>query len=451
MAREAGWREDLLLGSGLLLDPMERPPPPGLEELQQEELVRVFGQAVMLRARAVPFLALAAASVAALGPSTWRVSVLTLTATVMALVAGVEAVRVRRSSAPVGSRRIGWNLAAMSLFQLMLFFTTGALESPIIPVILPLALVSGAIVGPRPLLLWVTVPQFLAVWVFALGALQGWLPDVNLEIFGGGPRAGHTDAHLWASAIVLSGAVVVATFIGTLLRRLFNRLLARAHEARAAELASHREHAAELTALSGEIAHELKNPLATVKGLAALLERDTTGKAAERLAVMRGEIDRMQGILEEFLNFSRPLVPLAVVEVDLQALCAEVAALHEGMARGRGVSLVVEGAARARADRRKLRQILINLVQNALEASPSGQTVRLVAGPGLTVEVLDRGPGPPGLGDSVFEPGVTTKPTGSGLGLTIARALARQHGGELELLPREGGGCRACLTLPESP
>jgi signal transduction histidine kinase len=99
-----------------------------------------------------------------------------------------------------------------------------------------------------------------------------------------------------------------------------------------------------------------------------------------------------------------------------------------------------------------VRQVLINLVQNAIDASPRGATVELHAetdAGAATLQVLDRGRGvDPSLGDEAFRPGVTTKARGSGLGLTIARALARQHGGDLTLRARDGGGTIAEVRLP---
>jgi signal transduction histidine kinase len=109
---------------------------------------------------------------------------------------------------------------------------------------------------------------------------------------------------------------------------------------------------------------------------------------------------------------------------------------------------------RVPCDARKVKQIVINLMQNAIEASARGGeiTIEVADGPGgARVSLLDRGGG---LAETIaahaFEAGATTKPKGSGLGLTIARALARQHGGELTLSARPGGGCIAELTLPRS-
>ena len=212
-----------------------------------------------------------------------------------------------------------------------------------------------------------------------------------------------------------------------------------------------------MTLLTSEIAHELKNPLASIKGLAALVAKDVQGRAAERTQVLRGEVDRMQTILDEFLNFSRPLVPLSLSPTDLGSLARDVARLHEGSAAERGVQIEVdaEGPVRLACDPRKVRQVLINLVQNALEASPRGAQVTLAvehAAAGARVRVSDQGPGlSPDLRERVFEAGVTSKEHGSGMGLVVARGLARQHGGEVTLEVGTGGGLSALLELPGAP
>jgi two-component system, NtrC family, sensor histidine kinase HydH len=170
--------------------------------------------------------------------------------------------------------------------------------------------------------------------------------------------------------------------------------------------------------------------------------------------VLRREVDRMQAILEEFLNFSRPLIPLNQRELELRELVDHVVDLHEGIAGERRVDLRARGRARVSCDPRKVEQILINVVQNALEVAPAGTAVEIEvvdARPEqVRVHVRDQGPGlDETLRERLFEPGVTGKREGSGLGLTIARALARQHGGELELDDRPGKtGCEATLRLP---
>ena len=304
-----------------------------------------------------------------------------------------------------------------------------------------------------PMLLALLGTQALAIWAMAWLKVGGLLPHFNPSLFGGDALAGWNGAHvLWVATLATLG-LVLATFLGRGFRRSLDGVLRRGLLARHEVLRAHAERARELAALSGEIAHELKNPLASIKGLAALLAEDAgAGKPAERLAVLRREVDRMQTILEEFLNFSRPLVPLSIETVDLGALLAEVGEMHEGSARERNLRLVVRGETRpVRCDPRKIKQAIINLVQNAIEASPYGATVELLGeGDGeIRARVLDRGPGVADeLGDKVFEPGVTTKARGSGLGLTIARALVRQHGGDVTIAAREGGGTVATMQLP---
>jgi signal transduction histidine kinase len=334
---------------------------------------------------------------------------------------------------------------------------TGGLASPFLYVWVPLGFVAGVFV-PWPWNGLLAALQVTATWTFAAVGATGALPDFNLAVFGGGARVGAPPAYLWSHAAVMTFVLVIATGAGRAIRWSFERIVSRALAAQQESLEAHAQRAEELTALSAEIAHELKNPLASVKGLAGLLAQRPAGeKEAERLGVLRREVDRMQAILDEFLNFSRPLVPLALGQGDVAGLCREVAALHEGVAREREATVLVRAdEVSARCDPRKVKQVLINLVQNALDATPAGAAVEIEAerpsAGGARVRVLDRGRGvDPAVAAALFSPGATTKARGSGLGLVIARALARQHGGDVTLSPRPGGGTVAELLLPADP
>lgn len=432
------------------------PPPRGYEELHRTEFARLFGLMVGLRLSFAPLVAGVALWVALWEPTPWRRATLVGVAALMMLGSAFEALRFRRQGMAPGAVRA--NLSAAIVGQLTASAVTGGLESPVLPLMLLLALVASLEMVERPWYAWVLFTlQLAAPWAFAAVAVTGRVSAWNLELLGGGARAGHSDLHLWLSAAFLCLGTLLATGIGRALRGVFDAMLWRALDAAEALRQEHAQRSRELLTLSGELAHELKNPMASVKGLAALLSQNLTeGKGAERLGVLRQEVDRMQDILEGFLNFSRPLVPLTLERADLLAVCHEVAALHEGLAREHGVALRVSGAAAlVRCDPRKVTQTLVNLVQNALEATPSGRAVDLACsmqGAQVSVQVLDQGPGlEPAVAARLFEPGMTTKPKGSGLGLTIARALARQHGGEVTLEPRPGGGVRALLLLPVDP
>ncbi len=426
--------------------------PPGFEEIQRNELSRLFGRLVGIRLVAIPIAFLVAVAIAVLDPARWRIAALAVLFATVGTYFVSEAIRYRRS----GFRReaVLWNLLATIAAQFTVCLVTGALESPLIVIFVPLALMIG-IFGPARSWWALVVAQLVAIWAMAVIELAHVIPDLNLAFFGGGPRAGHSNAHLVTTGVVLSIVVAVGSRAGRGVRKTFDAMLAQALVAQQDTLRSHAERGEELTALSGEIAHELKNPLASVKGLAGLLsEALPAGKPAERLGVLRREVDRMQGILDEFLNFSRPLVPLTLDRLDLRYLAEEVVALHEGMAQQRGVRVELRGggAAPARCDGRKVKQILVNLIQNALDATAPGGAIEVEVGTDggmVQAVVLDRGAGVDSRVEGrVFDAGVTTKGSGSGLGLTIARALARQHGGEVQLQARTGGGCAARLVLP---
>jgi two-component system, NtrC family, sensor histidine kinase HydH len=437
--------------------PASPPPAPdvsdsaaSLRPIVDRELDRLMRRAVDLRIGMAPFLGVVAVLVVWVDPNPWRRLLVASVALLALLGAWLSARRVHRAG--LSETSVATNFKAMALLQGLMILGTGGVESPLLPVMLPLAIAAAILLGRGRAIAAVVGLQ--VGYLLALGTAQamGWLPALRLAVFqGAGPSA---PAELVTTTLLMVGMLMIGTTLGVVVRRAFEHMVQSALDARDEQLRTVVGYARELEALSGEIAHELKNPLASIKGLSALLARDVgDGKPSERLAVMRQEIDRMQTTIEEFLTYSRPLSPLRLDQVDPVLLCRRVAALHEGLARARGVHVaVIADGPLLRGDERKLSQVLVNLLQNALDAAPPGSQVDLHAhaeGDLVVFEVGDRGAGlPQSLGDRVFEPGVSGKEHGSGLGLTIALGLARQHGGDLRLLDRPGGGTLARLRLP---
>lgn len=212
-----------------------------------------------------------------------------------------------------------------------------------------------------------------------------------------------------------------------------------------------------LEGIAARLAHEVKNPLAAIKGLSMHLARGAQDtKQAERLSIVASEADRLQQIVDGFLSFSRGLEDLKVCEVRPYELGRELSLLLETPANESGVVLEVRGSPEVplNADPRKLRQIMLNFLLNAIQASPRGGTVTLevAAVPptgDVEIRVVDRGAGmSPEILARIQKPYFTTKAGGSGLGIAVARGLVEQHGGTLRIESTVGVGTTVAMTLP---
>jgi signal transduction histidine kinase len=213
--------------------------------------------------------------------------------------------------------------------------------------------------------------------------------------------------------------------------------------------------ARDMEQLSATLSHELKNPLAAIKTLVELAAQDPAeASSREGLHVARTEIDRMRGILQEYLSFSRPFEQVSWEPVDLGALSDEVLVLLGPSAERNGVALRRRGDARLEVDPRRLKEALINLVANALQATPRGGFVEIAIDRRDTrveVAVHDSGQGMPAeVLEKVGTPFFTTRKEGTGLGVSLARAAFVQHGGALEYSSTEGRGTTATGILPIS-
>lgn len=211
------------------------------------------------------------------------------------------------------------------------------------------------------------------------------------------------------------------------------------------------------------LAHEVKAPLAAIRGAAELLGEEMPAEQRARfLENIRGESARIEKCVERLLELSSIEARKSLERaepMDAGALAAEAVALMKPAFDAARVSLALDGSSVAiRGERVLLREALVNLLQNALDFSPEGSTVgcRVVLEGGRVVFAIeDRGPGVPDYAlPRVFErfyslarPGTTRKSTG--LGLSLVREIAHLHGGDVALENREGGGARAVLWVPE--
>jgi signal transduction histidine kinase len=222
------------------------------------------------------------------------------------------------------------------------------------------------------------------------------------------------------------------------------------------------ERMAVLGTFASGLAHEVRNPLNSIALQLSILERriagieGLTGELDELIGVIREEIRRLDSLVGDFLLFSRTSrIQFRLTSFD--ALIDEVTRLLRPEARAGGVTLrrqrLGEPIPGLFMDAEKIKQVVINLVRNAIEAMPGGGLVTLASGvvDGQAVLVVrDNGPGLP-QGLDVFQLFVTTKARGTGLGLSIAQQIVLDHGGELSAASEPGKGATFTVSLPLAP
>jgi two-component system, NtrC family, sensor histidine kinase HydH len=206
------------------------------------------------------------------------------------------------------------------------------------------------------------------------------------------------------------------------------------------------------------VAHELRNPLTSVKMLVqnALEEQQVSGLPREDLAIIEQEVRRMESCIQTFIDFARP-PKTERRRTDLLAVVRRALALIDGRAQRQKVVIKTDlppGPVDVLIDAEQIHQVLLNLLLNALDVLPQGGQVELyvrpeLGGTGVTVRLRDNGPGiAPEMQQRLFEPFVSSKETGLGLGLSICRRLLEAHGGAIHGCNAASGGAVFTFTLP---
>jgi two-component system, sporulation sensor kinase C len=209
--------------------------------------------------------------------------------------------------------------------------------------------------------------------------------------------------------------------------------------------------------LAAGIAHEIRNPLTSLKGF---LQLTAAKPKPEYTAIMLSEVDRINEIVTELLELAKPK-ETAFEERDLSALLEQTVTLLEAQANLSNVTLAMEPGARelppiiVTCEENKLKQVFINLIKNAIEASAGGGAIRiavLVSDEQAVVEVADTGSGlPEEQLEQLGQPFYTTKEQGNGLGLMVCRRIVQDHGGTIAFRSEAGEGTVVAVRLPCNP
>lgn len=298
----------------------------------------------------------------------------------------------------------------------------------------------------------------------------GWAVAVGFVNLGIGAWTRRSLAHVRlleqrASAGSVESAPSPGAFLDPVAAELYRSLaqvLKRRQEEREAvsDRLHHTERLASLGQLAAGLAHEIKNPLAGIRGVMEIMRDDTEEESQKELfeQVVK-ELDRVNEIIHLLLNFARPVPPRREM-VDVSVLLEDSVQLLRPALAKRNIALDVEVArdvASFSLDPSQIRHVITNLVANAADAIEEDGSIQVRAslfpeGGGLIISVSDDGPGiPESALKEIFEPFFTTKFSGTGLGLPVVRSLVAQHRGRVEVESEEGRGTTFFILFPDRP
>lgn len=210
--------------------------------------------------------------------------------------------------------------------------------------------------------------------------------------------------------------------------------------------------------LASGVAHEIRNPLNAISMITQRFEKEFQPREGVQeyqslASVLKSEVRRVNHIIQQFLRFARP-PQLNLNRIALKQFINQVVTLFESQARAKGIHFQtkIDCDVELRLDREQMTQAILNLLQNALDATPAGgiNTLSCTASNGaVTIVVQDTGSGiPKDRLDKIFNLYYTTKPDGTGMGLAITQQIVLQHQGTIEVKSEEGKGTRFNITIP---
>ena len=214
---------------------------------------------------------------------------------------------------------------------------------------------------------------------------------------------------------------------------------------------------AALGRLSSGIAHEIRNPLGSIKGSVEILESEIRpdNKKYEFVKIIKEEIARLNAIVESFLKFARPPKP-SLQQTSMNELIESILLLTNKQAQKGNIEILKKldpDLAPALMDPNQIRQVIMNIILNGMESMPEGGTLTIKSGNdnnrSIVVEISDTGTGISNEGlDHIFDPFFTTKSQGTGLGLAISYQLVQNHGGMIQASKNEASGLTFRIELP---